>query len=321
MAKLKPALPALGLALLVSASAKADVFDTIPDYSLTADNTAYAEQETPRNESNASLYETASEAPSLGDNLFQMPELQLNNDSRIAVENYLEQNNIDYNSQYTTSWWEYPLNIAGSYILTLALHEFGHYTMANIFGAENVEIHFFDRECGNRPACVSYEKIVCNDRLCRSMEWRVGQLQRTLISAAGTGFTSMGNIALTALLKNDVVPDWMRSFTATASLGMMLDRHTYIWASAIKHWAGIDDTGGDFDNIMDTNFSSQEAKDAAYGVLFAASAIELALRWEEVWYLVNTAIGRQVEVPEGLGILPGMYPYGSTLMLGASGEF
>ncbi|MEK6864540.1 MAG: hypothetical protein AABX27_04555, partial [Nanoarchaeota archaeon] len=239
----------------------------------------------------------------------------------ITVEDYLNENNIDFNSQFTTSWWEYPINLAGSYALNLVWHEFGHYLVANMLGAEDVEMHFFDERCGRSLGCVSYLALVCKDRLCRDVEWKVSPLQRTAIASAGVGFTTMGNVALTSLLKNDVLPDWMRSFTATTSLMMMADRHAYLWISAIKHWAGIDNPGSDFENIINTNFSSPAARDAAYGVLAVASAVELALRWEEVWYLVNTIIGKETEVPEGLGIMPGLYPYGSTLMLGASGEF
>jgi hypothetical protein len=239
----------------------------------------------------------------------------------ITVEDYLDENNIDYTSQFTTNWWEYPINLAGSYLLTVAWHEFGHYAMAGIFGADNLEMHIFDGECSGSIACVRFKESTCRDRLCRSIDYDLGQLQRTLISAAGTGFTTMGNLALTSLLKNDVLPDWMRSFAATTSLMMMADRHAYIWSSAIKQWANIDMGNSDFGYILETNHLSEREKDAAYGVLVAASAIELALRWEEIWYLANTIIGRQVEVPEGLGIMPGLYPYGSTLMLGASGEF
>jgi len=327
MAKLKTAIAALGLASLVSASAKADMFDTIPDYSY-INNAAYIEthqQESP-SEAYARVLELSAEetqespfTPAV--DLFQMPDLQINDDLRMTVDDYLEANNIEPSYQYTTSWWEYPINAAGGYMLTLVWHEFGHYTMASIFGAENVQMHIFDGECKGSLACVRYKAGTCRDRLCRNMEWEVGPLQRTLISAAGTGFTTMGNLGLTALLKNDILPDWSRSFAATTSLMMMADRHIYIWSSAIKHWAGMDMGGSDFEHIINANFSSPEAKNAAYGVLFAASAIELALRWEEVWYLVNTIIGKETEVPEGLGIMPGLYPYGSTLMLGASGEF
>lgn len=322
---------AAGLALasiLSAAPAKADMFDTIPDYSY-INNTAYIE--THQQESPAEAFERVLE-PSEDTGILEAPfvpqvDLFPAEDLRIpareiTVEDYLNENNIDFNSEYTTNWWEYPINVAGSYMLTLVWHEFGHYTMANIFGAENVQMHIFDGECGGSLACVKYKAGTCRDRLCRSgIDYEVGSLQRTLISAAGTGFTTMGNIGLTALLKNDILPDWARSFAATTSLMMMADRHIYIWSSAIQHWAGMKNVGSDFENIINANFSSPEAKDAAYGVLVAASAIELALRWEEVWYLMNTIAGRQVEVPEGLGVMPGLYPYGSTLMLGASGEF
>lgn len=319
---------AAGLALasiLSTAPANADMFDTVPDYSY-VNNSSYVEthqQESPSQAFERVLEPTENiqEAPFTPMfDLFPADDITIPA-REITVEDYLNENNIEYSSQYTTSWWEYPINLAGAYALTLVWHEFGHYTMANIFGAEDVEMHLFDGECGSSAACVKYTAGICRDRLCRSMDWKVGQLQRTLILAAGVGFTTMGNAALTSLLKNDALPDWARSFVATASLGMMLDRHTYIWNSAIQHWAGMENRGSDFEQIMNTNFSSSEGKDAAYGVLIAASAIELALRWEEVWYLVNTIIGKETEVPEGLGILPGLYPYGSVLMLGASGEF
>jgi len=322
MAGIKTAIAAIGLASLVSASAKADMFSNVPDYS--ANNTAYAEQETPIQES-ASLYGTAAEAPSLeavssSHDLFGAENLQIPA-REITVEDYLSQNNIDFNSEYTTSWWEYPINIAGGFMLTLVWHEFGHYAMANIFGAEDVQMHIFDGECNGDIACVTRRAGVCRDMLCRSIDYDLGQLQETLVSAAGMGFTTIGNVSLTSLLENDLLPDWARSFTATTSLMMMIDRHRYIWGSAIKKWAGIGSETDDIAHIINRNFSSSEAREAAYGVLVAASAIEIALRWEEVWYLMNTIAGRQVEVPEGLGVMPGLYPYGSNIMLGASGEF
>ncbi|MBU2638607.1 MAG: hypothetical protein KJ955_06550 [Nanoarchaeota archaeon] len=323
---------AAGLALasiLGASAAKADMFDTVPDYSYIND-TAYVE--THQQESPAEAYQrvlepvdntSILEAPSYRDfspGLLEAPDITIPA-REITIEDYLEAQGIEPSYQYTTSWWEYPINIGGSFMLTVVWHEFGHYALANIFGAKNVEMHLFDGDCNGDIACVTHRVGTCRDRLCRSIDYDLGQLQSTLISAAGMGFTTAGNVALTSLLKNDVLPDWSRSFAATTSLMMMLDRHRYIWTSSIKHWAGMDMGGSDIGHIMRVNFSSPEAKDAAYGVLFAASAIELALRWEEIWYLVNTAIGKEAEVPEGLGIMPGLYPYGSVLMLGASGEF
>lgn len=301
---------AAGLALSgilgTSAPAKADMFDTLPDYS--GDNTAYVEQETPRDESNVSLYGNTSEAPFIPQvDLFPSQDITIPA-RKITVEDYLEQNNIDYSSQFTTNWWEYPINLAGSYVLTVAWHEFGHYALANLFGMDNVQMHGPDFSRG----------------LMASVSWEgnPSQFQRTLLSSAGMGFTTIGNVSLTSLLQNDVLPDWSRSFAATTSLMMMLDRHRYILFAGVKHFAGLgNNSANDVANIIENNFSSPVAQDAAYGVLMAASVIELALRWEEIWYLMNTIAGRQVEVPEGAGIMPGLYPYGSTLMLGASGTF
>ncbi|MDD4878786.1 MAG: hypothetical protein PHO02_07205 [Candidatus Nanoarchaeia archaeon] len=327
---LKKAAAGLALAGILSASApaKADMFDTIPDYSY-VNNTAYVEAH--RQETPAEAFERVLE-PAENTGILEapfMPRVDLFPSQditiparEITVEDYLDENNIDYTSQFTTNWWEYPINIAGSYVLTVAWHELGHYTLANLLGANDVEMHMFDGECsGGSVACVRYRRESCEDRFCRNIVRDVGQLQETIIAAAGMGFTTMGNVALTSLLKNDALPDWSRSFAATTSLMMMADRHKYIWSSAIQHWARMDMGGSDIEHIMRINFSSSEAKDAAYGVLVAASAIELALRWEEIWYLMNTIARRQVEVPEGLGIMPGLYNYGSTLMLGASGEF
>lgn len=315
----------LTLASLVSAApAKADLFNTTPDYSY-INNSSYVE--THQEETPSQAFEHVLETPEILEapfvpqpNLFPADEIRISA-RHITVEDYLEQNNIDFNSQFTTSWWEYPLNIGGGYIASLVLHEFGHYTLAQMFGAQDVEMHILDGQCGSAPGCVKFRMQTCRDRLCRDVDRYVGQLQETLIYAGGVLFTTGGNIAITSLLEEDLVPDWSRSFVATTSLFMMADRHAYIWNNAIKHWMGKESPGNDISNIVNSNFSSPEARDAAFGVLVAASAVELALRWEEIWYLVNTAIGRQVEVPKGLGILPGLYPYGSVLMLGASGEF
>ncbi|MDI6737311.1 MAG: hypothetical protein QME12_02225 [Nanoarchaeota archaeon] len=316
MAKLKTAIAGLALASILSASApaKADMFDNVPDYSY-VNNSSYVEahrQESP-SEAYARVLENNESTGILKAPFVPQVDLFPTEDLRmparhITVEDYLEQNNIDYNSQFTTSWWEYPINLAGSYVLTVAWHEFGHYAMANLFGMNNVQMHGPDFETG----------------LVASVSWEgnLGQFQRTIMSAAGMGFTTIGNVSLTSLLQNDVLPDWSRSFAATTSLMMMLDRHRYIWFTGVKHFAGIENnSANDVANIVENNFSSSEGRDAAFGVLMAASAVELALRWEEIWYLMNTIVGRQVEVPEGLGILPGLYPYGSNLMIGASGEF
>ena len=311
---------AAGLALasiLSAAPAKADMFGIVPDYS--ADSTHYARQSA----GPALVYEdsTAEDILPLERDMLQMPDFEIS-PREATIEDYLESKGIEPEYEYTTEWWEYPINVAGGLGLNLIWHEFGHYLVANIVGAEDVEMHFFGGGvCGDSIACVTHTLGRCRDRLCRNIDLDRGQLQETLISAAGVGFTTGANLGLTALLKNGMVPDWMRSFTATTSLIMMLDRHQYIWSSAIQHWAGIDNTGSDIENIITGNFASPKARDAAYGVLFAASAIELAFRWEEIWYLMNTAIGKQVEVPEGLGIMPGLYPYGTTLMMGASGTF
>ena len=317
MAKLKTAIAAIGLASLVSAPAKADVFDRVPDYSYINNNPAYIE--THQQESPSQAFERVLE-PSTEEtqesmespftpavDLFPSQDITIPA-GEITVEDYLDENNIEYSSQFTTSWWEYPINLAGSYVLTVAWHEFGHYTVANLFGMDNVQMHGPDFSRG-LLASVSYEG-------------NPSQLQRTIMSSAGMGFTTIGNLSLTSLLQNDVLPDWSRSFAATTSLMMMLDRHRYILFAGVKHFAGIENnSANDVASIVNNNFSSSEGRDAAFGVLMAASVIELALRWEEIWYLANTIVGRQVEVPEGLGIMPGLYPYGSTFMLGASGEF
>ena len=291
MAILKSALAGLRIAVtLAGASAvKADEYGA--DLSNT-DNIANTE--------NIAPYEAH-------DTFDAVPELQLAQPS-LTVEDYLESKGIEPEYEYTTPWWEYFIDIPAAFVLTVVWHETGHYIVANMFGYENVQMHGPDFGRG-LMASVSWENA------------NPSQLQRTLVSAAGVGFTTGANLGLTALLKNDIVPDWMRPITATTSLMMMADRHRYIWSAAIKHWAGMSMDANDIESIVTTNFHSIEGQDAAYGVLVAASAIELALRWEEISYLVRTAIGQEVKVPEGLDIMPGLYPYGSTLMLGASGEF
>src|SRR3989344_7991713 len=44
-------------------------------------------------------------------------------DEKISIEDYLEKNGIEPEYEYTTKWWEYPLNITGGFVLNVGLHE------------------------------------------------------------------------------------------------------------------------------------------------------------------------------------------------------
>ena len=118
------------------------------------------------------------------------------------------------------------------------------------------------------------------------------------------------------------MPDFMRSFTATTSLMMMLDRNRYIWTAAIQNYAHLDiSTSNDLHNIMKLNFDNKTEIDTAYGIVLTASAFELFLRREELGYLIFTALGKKVKVPEGIeGIKPGLYPVDKGFMIGIVGD-
>ncbi|MFA5888243.1 MAG: hypothetical protein WC852_06045, partial [Candidatus Nanoarchaeia archaeon] len=99
---LKKAAAGLALASILSAApAKADMFDTTPDYSY-VNNSAYVESH--REESPSEAYarvlepsaEETQESPfTQAVDLFQMPDLQINDDLRMTVDDYLEANNIE----------------------------------------------------------------------------------------------------------------------------------------------------------------------------------------------------------------------------------
>ncbi|MEK6905081.1 MAG: hypothetical protein AABX24_01645 [Nanoarchaeota archaeon] len=226
---------------------------------------------------------------------------------KISIEEILNENGIEPEYEYTTRWWEYPINITGAFVLDVVWHEFGHYTVANLISCENVEFH------GPDPNKKTISSVSHN---CS------GDFRETIVHSSGAVFTTAGNLALTGLLKNDDMPDFMRSFTATTSLMMMLDRHRYIWTAAIQNYAHLDiSTSNDLHNIMKLNFDNQTEIDTAYGIVLTASAFELFLRREELGYLIFTALGKKVKVPEGIeGIKPGLYPVDKGFMIGIVGD-
>ena len=53
----------------------------------------------------------------------------------------------------------------------------------------------------------------------------------------------------------------------------------------------------------------QKKMDIAYGVAIGASVLELGLRWKEISFLTQTALGMDAKKPKGYDIFhAGMYP-------------
>lgn len=227
---------------------------------------------------------------------------------KISIEDILEDNGVEPEYEYTTRWWEYPINITGAFVLDVVWHELGHYTSANLMQCEEVSFH------GPNPEKMTVASVSWD---CSSNDFK-----RTIAYSSGALFTTAGNLALTGLLKDDDIPDFLRSFTATTSLMMLLDRHRYIWISAIQNYARAEiSTSNDVHKIMKINFADQSEIDTAYGVALTASAFELFLRREELGYLIFTAVGKKVRVPEGVeGIKPGLYPVDKGFMIGIAGD-
>lgn len=68
--------------------------------------------------------------------------------------------------------------------------------------------------------------------------------------------------------------------------------------------------------------SVQRKIDIAYGVALGASLLELGLRFDEIKYLVGTALGNNPKAPEGFGVLKaGFYPIQDGFFISIDGEW
>lgn len=213
--------------------------------------------------------------------------------------------------QYTTKWWEYMLYIPLAYMVTLTSHEAGHAIAAKAYGYKDIKMKFFTFKEGN----VAYSQMKYP-----YLNYKPSRLEEIIISGAGIGTTSLVNVGLTTMLRNNAVPERMRPFVATLSLMMMFDRYYYVASSTAKYAFGKSSNSNDIHSIITTLNGSKRGIATGYAVWFGLTALEIGLRYPEIKYLVHTAIGRK-ETLEKRYIQVHAYPIQSGGMFGVSGEF
>lgn len=207
-----------------------------------------------------------------------------------------------------------PLDIivegAIAYASTVFFHELGHYSAARMLGYD---------------ATISGPEAIDNSFAIAStyINWDGGEkLPRghdIIFSSAGFGFTTFGNVMLTNYLVNTNTDNSFRPFVGALSLMMMLDRYVNIAGSAMVHYIpGLEHSSGEDAN----NFISSIGinKEAGYGLLTAGTLAEIILRWSEVRYLYQTAIGNNPEY-EPSGIIFSFVPGEDSVSFQLSSQF
>lgn len=152
-----------------------------------------------------------------------------------------------------------------AYSVKLAWHELGHYSTAEMFGhdAEIYGPNFHE-------PYLAYTRIY----------GRLNTGEHMVVSSAGIGFTTLGNVILTNYLVNTDNADSLRPFLGALSLTMMFDRYNYVTNSAIWHFTGQKPfDGDDIENIISLTGIN---KDLGYGILLGETILETILRWEEI---------------------------------------
>ncbi|RME54286.1 hypothetical protein D6777_04305 [Candidatus Woesearchaeota archaeon] len=226
-----------------------------------------------------------------------------------SYENKFEKHVIlDKKITYNTKWWEYLIYIPLAYATTVLWHESGHAVVAKAFGYKEIKL---------MPPNFKKGYILS---VQAKMPTKPTTLETDIFAGSGVAFTTLGNVALTTLLRHDAVPKKLRPFVATTSLMMMLDRWRYVLTSAKNHFFYKSYKGDDIDMIISNHYKSKRGKDIAYGVLTGLTLLEMGLRYEEIKYLVYTIIGREEKV-ERNEIYVRATPIYSGAMLNVSGNF
>ncbi|MBR9683919.1 hypothetical protein GOV03_05270 [Candidatus Woesearchaeota archaeon] len=286
----------------------------------------------------------------------------------------VEENNFDWKNYFI----EVPLNSLSAFVTTVLWHELvGHALTAKYMGCKHIEINGPDI---NKQSFASV--TVTNSGFTK--------YERNLFHSAGVEATSALSHLLYQGLKKDQFPEDMKQVIATTSLFMIIDRHRYIWSTAIKNYSGSEiDRSNDFKNVMTTagtpellpgmlmerdhpvngiilkkgniyyfknndrskpyhfrpfvdkkgdfrkflnpefyfnrqrsNKTLQRNIDLAYGVALTMSAVELGLRWKEIFYLTETALGGNPKAPEGYDVLKaGFYPIEKGFLVSVDGTW
>ncbi|MFH1637322.1 MAG: hypothetical protein ABIB71_02755 [Candidatus Woesearchaeota archaeon] len=201
-----------------------------------------------------------------------------------------------------------------AYISTLGFHEFGHYCIMDKLNYRDIEFSLFE---GNTIASVKGNYPEGFD-ISKSRPHPFADL-------GGVAFSTMANGILTDyLIHDDNMDESMRKAIATTSLMMMLDRFRYVLSSTLKFYAGLDQRNDDINNGLRDMFlepdyqkldsyaphslsyegeyyaivkQDETALDYAYPLMTAATIVETILRWQEISYLVKTALGMDADKP------------------------
>lgn len=189
---------------------------------------------------------------------------------------------------YNTEWWELLIYIPVAYLSTVLVHETGHIVTTKSMSYRDVKLHGPSRDT---VMAVSYKYPYPG--------YKPSKIEQNVIDVAGVAFTTMGNVTLTSLLRNQMIPKKIQPLIATTSLMMMADRWRYIFSTALKFGfrQNISESD-DIHNIVKSRFKSRRNQAIAYGVLTGITALEIGLRHSEIRYLFNTMFGKETNYVE-----------------------
>ncbi len=208
-----------------------------------------------------------------------------------------------------------PADVIAEFLISLPaqlmIHELGHYSIGMMLGYHPTI--YGPRSKMNGGAALASTQY--SDEEFESMS--NGEI--AVISAGGLISTTLGSLAITNYLINTDNENSLRPFLAALSLTMMFDRYYYFSTSAFWHYhPTMDPAPGD--DISLTINSSGINDEVAYALISAETLAEIALRWGEIRYLWQTAIGNNPEY-KPTGIVFSLVPNGETVNLEASGRF
>lgn len=214
-------------------------------------------------------------------------------------------------TKYNTEWWELLLYIPAAYLSTVLVHETGHIVTTKAMGYKDVKLH---GPTSDTVMSVSYKYPFKG--------YTPSKIEENIISAAGVAFTTMGNITLTSLLKNQKIPKKIQPFIATTSLMMMADRWRYIFSTTLKFGFRKEIMpNDDIHSIVKSRFKSRKNQAIAYGILTGVTALEIGLRHSEIKYLFNTMLGKETNYKENniyLMATPSEFGSGGSVLLKGS---
>lgn len=205
-----------------------------------------------------------------------------------------------------------PLDVivetALAYGIRQVWHELGHYVAAHAFGYGAV---MHGPQIDGNQSYIAYTDVSYGDEVNNT----TGDM---VISSAGIGFTTIGNIMLTNYLVNADADNSIRPFLGTLSIMMMVDRYAYVTGAALLHFSG-QEVFRDNDVSRVLNWAGI-GKDAGYAMILTGTIAEAALRWREFAYLYQTAVGNNPEYKPS-GFVFSFVPGEDSVRLSFGGQF